>query len=306
MTICPAGPPTGHMVIAARSRSLAGPWEDCPANPLVRTTSAAQKWWSRGHATLVEGPGRDWWAVYHGYENGFWTLGRQTLLDPIEWTSDGWFRFKGGDLSRPIAKPKGARGGPHGQPLSDDFRSDRMGLQWSFYNPGPRETDRLTRSDGVMTLKAKGSSPADASPLTFIAGDPAYRVEVEIEVDDGAQAGLLLFYNRRLYCGLGFNRNRLVMHRQGLDRPAARLTPGQRRLWIRATNDHHIVTFHTSADGRSWTKYEVQMEVSGYHHNTAYDFLSLRPGLYAAGTGAARFRDLKFRALNTQGGEHGA
>src|SRR5204863_2608061 len=48
-----AGPPTGHMVIAARARSLAGPWENHPANPLVRTTSAAQRWWSRGHATLV-------------------------------------------------------------------------------------------------------------------------------------------------------------------------------------------------------------------------------------------------------------
>ena len=52
-----AGPPTGHMVIAARSHSIHGPWENCPHNPLVRTTDAREKWWSRGHATLVEGPG---------------------------------------------------------------------------------------------------------------------------------------------------------------------------------------------------------------------------------------------------------
>src|SRR3546814_7355105 len=78
-----AGPPTGHMVIAARSKSIHGPWENCPANPLVRTRSAVEKWWSRGHATLVEGPAGDWWSVYHGYENGYWTLGRQALLDPV-------------------------------------------------------------------------------------------------------------------------------------------------------------------------------------------------------------------------------
>jgi xylan 1,4-beta-xylosidase len=90
-----AGPATGHMVIAARSRSVHGPWEHCPHNPLVRTMSAKEPWWSRGHATLVEGPGGDWWMVYHGYENGFRTLGRQTLLEPIEWTTDGWFRAKG-------------------------------------------------------------------------------------------------------------------------------------------------------------------------------------------------------------------
>jgi hypothetical protein len=34
-----------------------------------------------------------------------------------------------------------------------------------------------------------------------------------------------------------------------------------------------------------------------YHHNVAYDFLSLRPVLYVAGTGEARFRDLVYRAL---------
>ena len=100
-----AGPPTGHMVIAARSKSIHGPWENCPHNPLVRTTDAREKWWSRGHATLVEGPKGDWWSVYHGYENSYWTLGRQTLLDRISWTDDGWFRFEGKDLSTAIPKP---------------------------------------------------------------------------------------------------------------------------------------------------------------------------------------------------------
>ena len=62
--------------------------------------------------------------------------------------------------------------------------------------------------------------------------------------------------------------------------------------------DRHIVTNHTSEDdGRTWKKHGVQMEVSGYHHNVAYDFLSLRPALYVAGAGEARFRNLIYRAL---------
>ena len=107
-----SGPPTGHMVVVSRSRSIDGPWEQCPHNPIVRTTDARERWWSRGHATLVEGPDGEWWMVYHGYENGYYTLGRQTLLEPIEWTKDGWFRARGGDLSQPIAKPAGGRPGP--------------------------------------------------------------------------------------------------------------------------------------------------------------------------------------------------
>ena len=69
------------MVIVARSRSIHGPWKHAPNNPVVRTTSRDQYWWSRGHATLVEDAAGQWWMIYHGYEHGFWTLGRQALLD---------------------------------------------------------------------------------------------------------------------------------------------------------------------------------------------------------------------------------
>ncbi len=34
-----AGPPTSHMVVAARSESLDGPWENSPYNPIVRTAN---------------------------------------------------------------------------------------------------------------------------------------------------------------------------------------------------------------------------------------------------------------------------
>jgi hypothetical protein len=57
------------------------------------------------------------------------------------------------------------------------------------------------------------------------------------------------------------------------------------------------VTIHTSRDGQTWQKYAVQMEVSGYHHNTDGDFLSLRPALYASGAGSALIRSVKFRAV---------
>ncbi|WP_407073369.1 family 43 glycosylhydrolase [Sphingomonas sp. LaA6.9] len=300
-----AGPPTGHMVIMARSRSVDGPWENAPNNPVIKTKSAAEKWWSRGHATIFEGPGGKWWMIYHGYENGYWTLGRQTLLEPIEWTADGWVKPLGGDLSNPIAKPVDLGPQPHGMPLSDDFSKDKFGIQWSFYDPKPEEMKRVRRAGDVLHVKGKGTSPSDCSPITCLAGDQAYRFEADIEVDPGAEAGMLLFYNRRLYAGLGLGDKGLVMHRYGLQRPRGAV-PGQRdtatgavrALRLRLTNDHNILTIHTSTDkGASWQKFDVQMEVSGYHHNVAYDFLSLRPALYAAGAGEARFANFSYRAL---------
>ncbi|WP_066798908.1 family 43 glycosylhydrolase [Sphingomonas soli] len=292
-----AGPPTGHMVIAARARSLAGPWENHPGNPIVRTTSLAEKWWSRGHATLVEGPDGSWWSVYHGYENGYWTLGRQALLDPVEWTTDGWFRMTGGDLSQPIAKPKGGEAVPHGLALSDDFSTLELGTRWNFFKPAPDERDRVRVKDNVLLLDAKGIAPSSGAPLLLIAGDQAYQFECDIEIEQGGVAGLLLFYDEKLYCGLGFDESRFVTHQYGIER-ARPANPHGRRMRMRVTNNRHIVSYHSSGDnGATWQRFDRGMEVSGYHHNVRGGFLMLRPGLYSAGKGTARFRDFRFRAL---------
>ena len=97
------------------------------------------------------------------------------------------------------------------------------------------------------------------------------------------------------------------MHRYGLQRLRG-TAAGQRdkmgtaartgTLRIRLTNIRNILTIHTSDNGgRDWQKFDVQMEVSGYHHNVAYDFLSLRPALYAAGEGEAHFSNFRYKGL---------
>ena len=291
-----AGPPTGHMVITARARSVRGPWEHAPNNPQVRTRSREEKWWSRGHASLIEGPAGDWWLISHGYENGYWTLGRQCLLEPVRWRDDGWFETTSGDLSQALPKPAGGQALKHGLPLSDNFNGTRLAPQWAFYRPEPEESSRITLAENTLHLAAKGTEPKDCSPLCFVCGDQAYSVQVKIDRDAGARGGLLLFYNDGLYCGLGFDDDGLVMHRYGMERRRNE-TVAERTLWLRIENDHHIVTIYTGTDGVRWNKFDVQMETSGYHHNVAYDFLSLRPAIYSAGKGEVRFRNLQYRAL---------
>jgi beta-xylosidase len=291
-----AGPPTSHMVVAARSKKLEGPWENSPYNPIVHTKSAEEKWWSKGHATLVEGPGGKWYLVYHGYENGLYTLGRQTLLEPVVWTEDGWFKSAGADVSKPIEKP-GGEAVKHGFAYSDDFSTNKMGIQWSFHEGGDADAGRYRYEQGSLVMQGKGESPKDCSPLCFVTGDPAYEVEVDMEISEGARAGLILFYNEKLYAGLGFDREHLVMHRYGEERTQGLPAGVKNRLHLRLKNDRNILSIAYSADGEKWTRFGTVMEVSGYHHNVAGGFLSLRPALYAAGKGEVRFRDFRYRAL---------
>jgi xylan 1,4-beta-xylosidase len=293
-----AGPPTGHMVIAARSRSVHGPWQDHPANPLVRTTSVDERWWSRGHASLIEAPDGSWWSLYHGFENGYWTLGRQCLLDPVTFTADGWFAMTGGDLSAPLPIPGGGEALVHGLALSDDFSGPlELGLKWNFFRPAPDESARISIGDGALYLAGRGEAPSSGSPLLLIAGDTSYRFECDITCAPGGRAGLVLFYDNQLYCGLGFDEIRFVTHQYGIER-ARPANPHGAQMRMRVTNRRHIVTYDTSGDGGvTWHRFDRGMEVSGYHHNVRGGFLMLRPGLYSAGAGAARFANFSFMAL---------
>jgi len=294
-----AGPPTGHMVIAARSRSLAGPWEQAPHNPLMRTRSTRERWWSRGHGSLVQGPAGDWWMLYHGYENSFHTLGRQMLLVPARFGSDGWFHVDADD-GAPLPKPRGGQALPHGQPLSDAFDGATLKPHWQFLS-GSGQRGRVRVADGQLHLLATGAKgPGDSPPLGFIQGDPAFELTLDLAIDDGVQAGLVMFYSPRLYAGMGVNARSFQLHRYGQDIRAVPKPAGLgTRMQLKLRCVRHVLTLFSRADAsQPWVKFPVQMDVSGYHHNTAGGFASLRPAVYAAGRGEARFSNLRYHALD--------
>jgi len=290
-----AGPATSHMVVSARSRGPIGPWENSPHNPVVHTGSRDERWWSRGHGSLVDTPDGRWYIMYHGYERGYLTLGRQTLLEPIEWTDDDWFRgCPGLDVACPVAKPPGDAV-PHGLALSDDFASEELGLQWRFY----AEKDPAARyrvGDGVLVLRCKGEGPADSSPVLCIPVNHSYEADVLVTVPEGAEAGLIVFYGPDCYAGVGLGGGRIFHLRRGARSSAAPLDSSS--VWLRLRNEHHELSLYYSPNGRTWTKMEKGIETSGYHHNVFGGFVSLRLGLYAAGTGEVTFSSFRYRGLD--------
>ena len=237
--------------------------------------------------------------VYHGYENGFRTLGRQTLLEPIEWTADGWFKGLGGDLSRPMVKPKGGRRGPMRPALSDDFTRDRFGLQWAFHDPRREDAGRETYAPEGLVLAASGASPADSSPLTCAVGDRSYEAEISLDLMGEAEAGLLLFYNHKAFVGLGFTPATIKVWQYAEEQSWARIPHAGCALRLRITNHANVVTWHYSYDeGANWKRLDTRMEVSGIHHNVFGGFLALKLAIYAAGAGQVRLRDFRYRALS--------
>ena len=287
-----AGPPTTHMTVVARARSLDGPWENSPYNPLLHTYSGAEHWWSKGHASLIDTPDGRWYIVYHAYEKDFLNLGRQTLLEPVELTVDGWLKAPTGDRANdPIALPLPmSEADVPARPLQDF----RVGYDWKFYKR--YEPARFRTGKEALTLCAQGDNPASSSPILFVAGAHCYEISVKMECDTGAVAGILLYYNDRFYVGTGYGDGHLYHWRRGKRRGGNSI--GKRQIvWLKLRRENNIVTGYYSLDGSTWLKEQWGLEISGYNHNTLDDFQSVLPGLFAYGTGEVRFTEFKYREL---------
>ena len=203
-----AGPATSHMVVVARSKSVFGPWENSPYNPLVHTYSASDPWWSKGHGTLIDDAEGNWWVVYHAYAQGYHTLGRQTLIDPVEWTADGWVKLRHDSRPLPTQAPE-----KHGLELSDDFTGKQLGLQWTFWKEYAPES--LSFGKDGMSVKAKGKTPADGRLLMVTATDKNYELTTEITLGKGNTGGLLLFYDEKAYAGVASDGKTFTIYRNG-------------------------------------------------------------------------------------------
>ena len=284
-----AGPATSHMCVAARSKSIFGPWENSPYNPIVHTYSSKERWWSKGHGTLVDDADGNWWIVYHAYANGYHTLGRSTLIEPVEWTSDGWFRTA---RTAPSDLPEGQAV----MELSDDFSTPQLGLQWTFWKE--YAPNALSITNNTLEMKGKGKSPSDGRLLLATATDKCYKTQVEITTGKGNQGGLLLYYNEKAYAGIVSDGKTFTVYR-GEKEPLTKPNIFGKTFIAKILNQGNRLKISASKDGKGWTTIQTvlaeNLDVSSLNHNVYKDFHALRPALYSGGKGKASFRNFLYR-----------
>jgi xylan 1,4-beta-xylosidase len=283
-----AGPSTSHMASVARSTSPLGPWENSPYNPLIHTFSRSERWWSQGHGVLIDDVAGNWWMIYHAIENGYRSLGRETLLMQIEWTADGWPRIADQQSSSGILrKPAGENVGA-GMPLSDNFESSELGLQWNYRNIADLATS-VQVGGGALRLLGGGSDISNAPMLILHPVNHAYEAQVEVEVRDGTASGLGLAAGRDdQFTGGVLRKHELAMYVRGHQQ--LKLPWGSNHVLFRVRDDHHDISAYYSPDGKQWKRFDFGIELDGE--------ASIRVGLLAAGSGAATFRHFAYQGLN--------
>lgn len=283
-----------HAATIARSKTLDGPYEVHPQNPLLtawgRPELALQK---TGHASLVETQNGEWYMAHlcgrpidPGGERGFCNLGRETALQKLEWGNDGWPRIVGGGNAPQtvVAAPKLE---PHPWPAPkarDDFDAPELSAHWQTLRE-PADPDWLSLTERPGFLRLRGLESPNSLHRQALVGRrlQAFHAEattcLEFEPEHFQQmAGLSAYYDSRHWVYLRVSRderqgktlNLLVCDRNIPSEPLEREVSieGWNRVYLRVRFERASFQFFYSSDGERWL--EIGPEFESYKLSDDY------------------------------------
>lgn len=194
-----------HSAQLSRSRSMDGPWEDCPFILLHSRDNPDLYIQKAGHADLVDAVNGEMYMVHLGTrwscEEPYSIFGRETCIQKVEWTNDGWLRLAQGGENPHVEVPV-----PLGVPARRDTeKQTRYDFTTGAVSPdfqqlrGPID-DALSFTERGLCLRGQNGLNShfeqtllarriDASPLTVT-------TKLYFEPDwEKHMAGLVFFYD---------------------------------------------------------------------------------------------------------------
>ena len=165
LTLAEGGTLYEHCTTVLRSKNLWGPYEENPNNPIL--TSAGQEnceLQRAGHSQIVEGKDGQWYLSHlcsRPVKNCS-ILGRESAIQNIEWTEDGWFRLSANATGKPETSFSVPCDTIQNQNLSErvDFHDGKiplsyMSLRRSFKTNGIEIIDGKLRITGGASIMSK-------------------------------------------------------------------------------------------------------------------------------------------------------
>jgi xylan 1,4-beta-xylosidase len=153
-----------HAVTVARSRTLTGPYEVHPDNPILTAVDRPELTLQKaGHGSFVQGPAGDWYLAHlcarpQGPQ-GRCILGRETALQALDWPVGDWPRLRGG--GRAPAETVELRGTdgvvarPYRPRFRDEFEAPELHPEWNTLRE-PSETTWLSLTERPGWLRLRG------------------------------------------------------------------------------------------------------------------------------------------------------
>jgi beta-xylosidase len=240
----------------ARSRTLLGPWEKNPANPIL---AGNETWKCPGHGSIVQDAQGRCFFLYHAYSTGGSVFtGREGMLDEVRFGPDNWPTINNGNgPSVKAISPFGAKQQQNSNKFSDNFAGGDLDKGWQW--PQAREpVHRLKGGQLLLTATGRGTNYLDAvlaRPTT--AADYVATTSIETKpLQPGCAVGLCVLGDSENAMGAVFQDGSIITWRRdkGATRPLARQpAPGAQKIFLRLTALHgYRFQFTVSADGEKW------------------------------------------------------
>lgn len=94
LMIAEGGTGLNHMETIARSKTISGPYEPNPANPILTNANTSAYFQTVGHADLFQDASGNWWgaalSTRSGPEYVTYPMGRETVLSAVTWKEGEW------------------------------------------------------------------------------------------------------------------------------------------------------------------------------------------------------------------------
>lgn len=205
----------GHGINVARSRNLYGPYEECPYNPVMRQLDENAPIQRAGHGCLVETKKGEWWCMYLcGRPNGgkYTTVGRETALDKVTWTEDGWFLINGGNGPSVESEVPDLEEEIYEKFTFDDFDSENLNVNWEWVRNPEQNGYSLTENKGHMrlyTLDGELSEVSAKNTLVRREQELSYTActKMSFSPNEGEQAGLVCYYSTKTYASFSLRKH---------------------------------------------------------------------------------------------------
>ncbi|MDE7021192.1 MAG: family 43 glycosylhydrolase [Lachnospiraceae bacterium] len=188
----------GHRITVARSKTLKGNYEPCPYNPIMRQTDEKAGIQRCGHGKPVCTQNGEWYMVYlcgRRVGDGYSILGRETALDPITWTADGWPLVNG--LKGPSVLQK--------RPNLPVQNLPAQNMMKEFMTPRPPEKDAVRFENGEIVLKGSTHPLASVRSRNILVRRQSafcFRAEAQLtvpEMKEGQEAGITCYYDENTW-----------------------------------------------------------------------------------------------------------
>jgi xylan 1,4-beta-xylosidase len=289
-----------HGIAMARSRSIDGPYELDPEGSVL-TTRSDPEWplQKAGHGELVQTQSGDWLLAHLcsrpvGPERRC-ILGRETALQEVVWTDDGWLRLKSGgvlpQLALPAARDLESHPWPQ-EPAFDGFDGVSLSVHWSALRVPIDETwASLRERPGWLRLRGRESLHSLFSQSLVARRLPSAHCVAEtcLEFDPAhftQMAGLIAWYDTSQHYYLRVTRDRSDGRRR--IRRAARNAGGDRRL--AALLSAGRVSGRDAAVFRLARRSRLEGHRSGVRRDKALRRLRQRPAVHRRHGGSLRPR----------------